>query len=47
MDILEYGFFRNALIGAALASIVCGRVGTDIVTRRLTFISGGITHAAF
>ena len=47
MDILEYGFFRNALIGAALASIVCGLVGTYIVTRRLTFISGGITHASF
>ena len=47
MDILEYGFFRNALIGAVLASIVCGLVGTYIVTRRLTFISGGITHASF
>lgn len=47
MNILEYSFFQNALIGSVLASIVCGLVGTYIVTRRLTFISGGITHASF
>lgn len=47
MNILEYSFFQNALIGSVLASIVCGLVGTYIVTRRLTFISGGITHALF
>lgn len=39
--------FQNALIGALLASILCGFVGTYIVTRRLVFISGGITHASF
>lgn len=47
MSIFEYTFFQNALIGALLASIVCGFVGTYIVTRRLVFISGGITHASF
>ena len=47
MNILEYSFFQNALIGSVLASIVCGLVGTYIVTRRLTFISGGITHTSF
>ncbi len=47
MDILQYTFFQNALIGALLASILCGFVGTYIVTRRLVFISGGITHASF
>lgn len=47
MNILEYTFFQNALIGSLLASIVCGFVGTYIVTRRLVFISGGITHASF
>lgn len=30
-----------------LASILCGIVGTYIVTRRLVFISGGLTHASF
>ncbi len=47
MDILQYTFFQNALIGSLLASVVCGLIGTYIVTRRLVFISGGITHASF
>lgn len=47
MDILQYTFFQNALIGAFLVSILCGLIGTYIVTRRLVFISGGITHASF
>lgn len=47
MSILEYTFFQNALIGSLLASILCGFIGTYIVTRRLVFISGGITHASF
>lgn len=47
MNILHYTFFQNALLGSLLASIVCGFIGTYIVTRRLVFISGGITHASF
>ena len=47
MDILNYTFFQNALLGSLLASILCGIMGTYIVTRRLVFISGGITHASF
>lgn len=47
MNIFEYTFFQNAIIGSLLASIVCGFIGTYIVSRRLVFISGGITHASF
>ncbi|MCD8030816.1 MAG: metal ABC transporter permease [Bacteroides sp.] len=47
MDIIYYSFFQHALIGSLLASIACGIIGTYIVTRRLVFISGGITHASF
>ena len=47
MDLLQYTFFQNALLGSFLASIACGIIGTYIVTRRLVFISGGITHASF
>lgn len=47
MNIIEYAFFQNALLGSLLASILCGIIGTYIVTRRLVFISGGITHASF
>ncbi len=47
LDIVRYTFFQNALLGAFLISILCGFIGTYIVTRRLVFISGGITHASF
>ncbi|WP_273163222.1 metal ABC transporter permease [Bacteroides fluxus] len=47
MDLLQYTFFQHALIGSLLASIACGLIGTYIVTRRLVFISGGLTHASF
>lgn len=47
MDLLHYTFFQHALLGSLFASIACGIVGTYIVTRRLVFISGGITHASF
>lgn len=47
MDLLHYTFFQHALLGSFLASIACGIIGTYIVTRRLVFISGGITHASF
>lgn len=46
-ELLEYAFFRNALLGSLFASIACGIIGTYIVSRRLVFISGGITHASF
>lgn len=47
MELLQYTFFQHALIGSLLASIVCGIIGTYIVTRRLVFISGGLTHSSF
>lgn len=47
MDILQYTFFQNALIGSLLTAIACGLVGSYVVARRLVFISGGITHASF
>ena len=47
MDLLQYTFFQHALLGSLFASIACGIIGTYIVTRRLVFISGGITHASF
>lgn len=47
IDLLQYAFFQNALLGSLLTAIACGIVGTYIVARRLVFISGGITHASF
>lgn len=45
--ILEYAFFRNAMAAAVLTSILAAMVGTYIVSRKIVFISGGITHASF
>lgn len=47
IEMFHYTFFTNALLCALLASVLCGMVGTYIVTRRLVFVSGGITHASF
>ncbi|MDR2118550.1 MAG: metal ABC transporter permease [Tannerellaceae bacterium] len=46
-ELLQYAFFRNALLAGLLTAIACGTVGTYIVSRRLVFIGGGITHASF
>jgi len=47
LEILQYSFITNSLLAAFFASITCGIVGTYIVTRRMVFLSGGITHASF
>lgn len=47
LRLLEYGFIQNAFAAALLMSITCGIIGTYIVSRRMVFISGGITHASF
>lgn len=47
IDALQYEFIRNALMAALLASIACGVIGAYVVTKRITFISGAIAHAAF
>ena len=47
LDILSYGFFQNALLGVLTVSIAAAIIGTYIVTRRMVFIAGGVTHACF
>jgi zinc transport system permease protein len=43
----DLGLVRNALAAGLLASVLCGVVGVFVVAKRLTFISDGISHAAF
>lgn len=45
--LFEYSFIIRALAGALLASVTAGLAGTYIVTRRMVFLSGGVTHASF
>ena len=47
IHLFQLTFFKNALLAAILASIACGIIGSYIVSRRIVFISGGITHASF
>jgi len=46
VELIQYDFFTNALLGGIFASIACGIIGTYVVIKRLVFISGGITHAS-
>ena len=45
-DMLAYEFFRNALLGGLLVSILCAMVGTYVVTRRMVIVGGGMAHAS-
>jgi zinc transport system permease protein len=47
LELLKYSFFQNALWAALLSAITCGIIGTYIVSKRMVFIGGGITHASF
>lgn len=46
-EIFRYQFLLKALLAALLTSISCGIIGTYIVSKRIVFLSGGITHASF
>ena len=47
MELFEFSFFRNALLGVMLISVASALIGTYIVTRRQVLVCGGITHACF
>lgn len=47
LDIVKYEYLANALLAAIFAGITCGIVGTYIVSRRMVFLCGGITHSSF
>lgn len=47
IELFTYNFFLKAFLAAVFASISCGIIGSYIVSRRIVFISGGITHASF
>lgn len=47
IDILNYTFVQNALWGAFCTSIICGIIGTLVVTNRMVFVAGGIAHSVY
>jgi zinc transport system permease protein len=46
-SIFQYEFIIKGLLGAIFASITAGLAGTYVVSKRMVFLSGGITHASF
>jgi zinc transport system permease protein len=46
-NIFQYDFIIKGLLGAVFASITAGIAGTYVVSKRMVFLSGGITHASF
>ena len=47
LNILSYGFMQNAIMTAVIVSVICGLIGPFIVTKKMVFISGGLSHSAF
>lgn len=46
-NIFQYSFIIKGILGVVFASITAGIAGTYVVTKRMVFLSGGITHASF
>ena len=42
--VLEYQFMQYALLACLLASLGCGIIGTYVVVKRISFLTGGIAH---
>ncbi|MCX5758701.1 MAG: metal ABC transporter permease [Candidatus Hydrogenedentes bacterium] len=40
----QYTFLQYALLAGLLSGVACGVVGTYVVTRRISYIAGGISH---
>jgi zinc transport system permease protein len=47
IEALSLPFFQRVLIAGLLASVACGVIGTFVVAKRISSISGGLSHAAF
>ncbi len=46
-DLFTYPFFQRSLTAIALISVAMAVTGVYVMSRRMIFISGGITHACF
>ncbi|MGH0037351.1 MAG: metal ABC transporter permease [Myxococcota bacterium] len=47
IEALALPFFQRVVLAGLLASVACGVVGTYVVARRMSSMSGGLAHAAF
>lgn len=47
LELLQYAFFQKAVLVSLMASIAAGIIGTYIVVKRISLITGSIAHSAF
>lgn len=47
IEALGQPFFQRVLVAGLLASLACGVIGSYVVARRITSLSGSLSHAAF
>lgn len=47
VEMLTYGFIQRALLSSVFIGLLCSIVGIFVILRGLSFISAGISHAAF
>ncbi len=46
-DLIFEPFMQQALVAALLVGYLCGLIGTLVVVKRISFVAGGIAHAAY
>jgi zinc transport system permease protein len=44
-DLQQQTFLQYALLTGVLAAVACGVIGSYVVTRRITYIAGGLAHS--
>jgi zinc transport system permease protein len=47
LEALQFAFFQKALLAALIVSVACGIIGTFVVVKEVSSVSGGLAHAAF
>jgi len=43
--VFDFAFLQRALLAGILAGIACGVVGTFVVSKRISYVGGGIAHS--
>lgn len=47
MGILQFAFMQRALLGGLMVGVLCALLGVFVVLKNFSFVSAGISHAAF
>lgn len=47
IESLQFVFMRHAIVAGILVSVACGIIGTLVIANRMSYIAGGVAHAAY